>query len=164
MKEVKNKKNLDINDDIIINLREISHIMHCLYEGKGSQKRILIVLNDTGKITQRKLTKELGIQPGSASEVITKLENNDCIIKTANETDHRTIDIELTEKGKKLALEANSQRHKRHEEMFSCLSDDEKKELVALLKKVNTDWKERYHDIKKKKFRPNKRLDSNNGG
>ena len=48
--------------------------------------------------------------------------------------------------------------------MFSCLSDDEKKELVALLKKVNTDWKERYHDIKKKKFRPNKRLDSNNGG
>lgn len=51
MKEVKNKKNLDINDDIIINLREISHIMHCLYEGKGSQKRILIVLNETGKIT-----------------------------------------------------------------------------------------------------------------
>lgn len=31
-----------------------------------------------------------------------------------------------------------------HEEMFSCLSDGEKAELLSLLEKVNADWEMRY--------------------
>ena len=46
----------DQNGRLIINFRDINHIMRSLYEGKGSQKRILIVLLETGKITQRVLT------------------------------------------------------------------------------------------------------------
>ncbi len=41
MKEVKNKKNLDIMMILLLIYVRISHIMHCLYEGKGSQKRFL---------------------------------------------------------------------------------------------------------------------------
>ena len=64
----------NINDKLIMNLRDISHTMRSLYEGRGSQKRILIILHEVGKITQRALTERLGIQPGSASEVIAKLD------------------------------------------------------------------------------------------
>ena len=141
---------VDMNDQLIGNLRDLSHIMRFLYEGKGSQKRILIVLEEIGgSITQQKLTERLGIQPESVSEVISKLENAGYIRRTQNESDRRTSVIELTEAGKVIAIEARDQRIRRRQQMFSCLSGSEKYELLSLLEKVNTDWKERYGDIEK---------------
>lgn len=139
----------DINDRLIIHLRDISHTMRFLYEGKGSQKRILIILNETGTITQQALTKRLGIQPGSASEVIAKLEHIGLIVRTPSRADRRTVDIALTEDGKKRAREAAAQRSKRHEEMFSCLSEEEKSQLLSLLEKINADWEQRYREIER---------------
>ncbi len=142
-------RNADINDKLIINLRDLGHMLRSLYEGKGSQKRIVIVLNEIGgSITQRELTERLGIQPGSASEVIAKLESSGHIRRTPNETDRRTADIELTEAGKTFAEEAKEQRLRRHEQMFSCLSDAEKDELLSLLERVNSDWETRYQNIR----------------
>lgn len=144
----------DLNEKLIINLRDISHTMRFLYEGKGSQKRILIVLLETGKITQRALTKRLGIQPGSASEVIAKMENAGLIVRTASTQDRRTTDILLTEKGKKQAIEAKEKRNRRHEQMFSCLLKEEKIQLLMLLEKVNNDWESRYQDVSEQKELP----------
>lgn len=135
----------DINDKLIINFRDINHTMRSLYEGRGSQKRILIVLLKAGTITQRALTERLGIQPGSASEVLSKLEKSGLIVRAESEADRRTTDITLTKQGKALAEEAAAQRKQRHEEMFSCLTDAEKNRLLELTEKVNKDWWERYH-------------------
>lgn len=134
----------DINNKIIINFRDVNYVMRFLYEGKGSQKRILIVLLEIGSITQQELTKRLGIQPGTASEVLEKLENSGLIVRTKSEIDRRTTDVKLTKKGKILAKEATEQRNKRHKEMFSCLTENEKITLLSLIEKVNSDWKERY--------------------
>lgn len=137
----------DINDKLIINLRDISHTMRYLYEGKGSQKRILIVLDEIGSnITQRELTQRLGIQPGSASEVIAKLESEGYIKRTTSETDRRTTDVALTAEGKSAAVQAKEERVSRHEQMFSCLSEDEKNQLLSLLEKIREDWEKRYQD------------------
>lgn len=145
---------VDVNDRLIINLRDLSHTMRFLYEGKGSQKRILIVLDELGgSVTQRELTERLGIQPGSASEVIAKLESAGYIRRTPNETDHRTANVELTETGKVSAAEARGERIRRHEQMFSCLSDDEKNQLLSLFEKVNADWKERYQEAEESRRR-----------
>ena len=141
----------DMNDKMIINLRDLSHTMRFLYEGKGSQKRILIILNEMGEsTTQQQLTERLGIQPGSASEVIAKLESAGYIQRTVNERDRRMIDIRLTDRGKAEAVEAGMQRHCRHEQMFSCLSDSEKQQFLSLLEKIDEDWKQRYQDVPKK--------------
>ena len=134
----------DMNDKLIINLRDLGHVMRLLYEGKASQKRILIILNEAGTITQRDLTERLEIQPGSASEILSKLEGAGLILRTQNKVDRRTTDVCLTDAGKELATEALLQRKKRHEEMFSCLSEEEKQELLSLLEKVCTDWRTRY--------------------
>lgn len=134
----------DINDKLITNICDMNHIMRFLYEGKASQKRILIILLEVNNITQRELTERLGIQPGSASEVLAKLESAGLITRTANEADHRTTNITLTADGKQLAMEAARQRSRRHVEMFSCLSEDEKTTLLALLEKINADWDQRY--------------------
>ena len=134
----------DISDEIILNLLDIKHTMRYLYEGKGSQKSILILLREAKQITQRQLTDRMGIQPGSASEVLSKLENAGLVVRTASKADRRTSNITLTEAGKRMADEAAKQRTTRHREMFSCLTDEERTQLLALLEKVNTDWDERY--------------------
>lgn len=135
---------VDNNDKIIINFRDINHTMHCLYEGRGSQKRILIFLLELGTITQQKLTEYLGIKPGSASEVLAKLEKNNLIVRTENTADRRTTDITLTEQGRIMAEQAAMQRKTRHQDMFSCLSAEEKTTLLALLEKINASWEVRY--------------------
>lgn len=141
-------KNADINDRLIINLRDLSHTMRSLYEGKGSQKRILMILDEIGdRITQQKLTERLGIQPSSSSEVVAKLENAGYITRTPNETDRRTADIALTEAGKVIAAQAREQRAFRHEQMFSCLSQEEKEQFLSLLERINQDWEERYQNV-----------------
>lgn len=140
---------VDDHDKIIINLRDMNHTIRFLHEGRGSQKRILIVLLEKGKITQQKLTEHLGIQPGSASEVLSKLEKSGLIMRTESEIDRRTTDVTLTEEGRILAEEAHNQRKERHEEMFSCLSEEEKKILLQLLEKINHDWSERYQSTEK---------------
>ena len=136
----------DTNDKLIINLRDLGHIMRFLYEGKASQKRILIILNELKTITQRDLTEHLGIQPGSASEILSKLESAGLIIRTQNETDRRTTDVSLTDTGRELAVEALAQRQRRHEEMFSCISEEEKEKLLSLLERIYADWRIRYYE------------------
>lgn len=140
---------LDMDNKLILNFRELGHMIRFLFEGKGSQKRILIILQEAGNITQRELTERLGIQPGSASEVIGKLESMGLIRRTPSQTDRRTMDIQLTESGRQQAEEAVSQRKARHREMFSCLSEEEKTMLLGLVEKLNRDWDSRYHKNEK---------------
>lgn len=140
----KGNNSFNKNDALILHFRNINHTMHFLYEGRGSQKRILIILLEEKVITQRGLTKRLGIQPGSVSEVLAKLEKGGLITRTVNPSDRRTTDIMLTERGRVMAETAAGQRRIRHEEMFSCLTENEKDTLLGLLEKVNADWRERY--------------------
>lgn len=139
---------LDIDSKLIMNLRDLGHMNRFHFEGKGSQKRILTILNEVGTITQRELTERIGIQPGSASEVIAKLEDAGLIMRTKSMTDRRTTDIQLTEAGKIQAEEAVQQRKERHKEMFSCLSTEEKDTFLSLLERVNSDWEHRYRENK----------------
>lgn len=133
------------DDRLIMNLRDLSHILHFLYEGKGSQKRTLIVLAEAGgRITQRELTERLGIRPGSASEVIAKLESAGFVARTPSAADRRTAEVVLTPEGAAEAAAAKRQRQSRHQEMFACLTEAEKSELLALLEKLNGHWQSRY--------------------
>lgn len=142
-----NYEAFDMNKKLIMNLRDLGHMIRFLYEGKGSQKQILIILLEAGNMTQRELTEKIGVQPGSASEVIGKLESAGLILRTPNQTDRRTTDIQLTETGRIQAEEAARQREIRHQEMFSCLSTEEKETLLLLAEKLNEDWDSRYRNF-----------------
>lgn len=149
IRQTESYKAMDIDNRLIINLRDIGHMIRFLFEGKGSQKRVLIILYEAGNMTQRELTEKIGIQPGSASEVIGKLESAGLIKRKPSKADRRTADIELTKKGLLQAKEAAKQRKKRHKEMFSGLSSDEKNTLLTIVENLNLDWDRRYCEIKK---------------
>ena len=134
----------EVNRHLILHLRDIGHTIRFLFEGKGSQKRTLILLRNAGEITQRELTERMGIQPGSASEVLGKLENAGLIQRTPSQADRRTTNVRLTPAGEVQAEEAANQREQRHTEMFACLSLEEKETLLALAEKLNADWERRY--------------------
>lgn len=131
---------LDINHKLIWNLRDIGHTMGCIREGRGSQRRILILLREGGGTTQRALTERLGIRPGSASEVIGKLEAAGLVARTPSREDRRTSDIRLTARGRAAAEDVYIQREERHRQMFACLSAAEKDLLLSLLERVNGSW------------------------
>lgn len=118
----------EVNQKLILNLRDISHTMRSLYEGKGSQKQVLMVLLKTGRITQRELTARLGIQLGSASEVIAKLEHAGLLVRVPGEEDRRTADILLTEAGRRQAREASAQRRQRSCMRAGDVSDSDGRE------------------------------------
>ena len=126
---------------MILCLRDLGHMMRAQYEGKASQKRILILLGELGTVTQRALTERLGIQPGSASEILGKLESAGLISRVPNTEDRRTTDLRLTPAGKEQAEEAAAQRRERHERMFACLSEEEKDTLLGLMETLRGNWK-----------------------
>lgn len=141
---------LDENHKLIMNLRDLGHHIWFLSEGRAGQKRILILLLETGVITQRALTEKLRVQPGSVSEVIGKLEAAGLILRTPSAQDRRTTDIQLTEEGRIQAEIAAAGRKTRYQEMLSCLSLEEKTELLALTEKLVRDWSSRYRDQPRK--------------
>ncbi len=128
----------DLNQKLIIGFLRIGRTMRKQYEGRGSQKRVLILIQDAGgSIAQKELTRRLGIQPGSVSEILGKLEKSGLLRRKAHAADRRAIDLILTEEGKEAAKEASDQRAARHEKLFSSLSEDEKETLRTLLEKIN---------------------------
>ena len=137
-------KSFDINNKLICNIRDMGHTVRAMSDGKASQSRILIVLHTEGLITQSKLTELLNVQPGTVSEVIGKLERAGLIERTASENDRRTSELRLTEEGVAKAMRAIEARKNRYEDMFACLTESEKSDLLALLEKINEDWERRY--------------------
>ncbi len=137
-------ESLDQNNRLIWNFRDIGHTMRQISEGRASQKRILILLKETAGMTQKELTARLGVQPGSASEVLSKLEQAGLIFRTPSKADHRTTDIRLTPEGERLAREASLRRMERHEQMFAVFSSEEKDALLAMLERLNAHWDQTY--------------------
>lgn len=137
-------ESLNINNKLIWNLRDMGHIIRHMREGRGSQKRVLFILHRAEAMTQSALTEYLGIQPGSASEVVGKLENAGLLTRTSNPSDHRTMMLQLTELGKSQVEEAQKERNKIQEEMFSVLEEEEQETLLILLEKLHSDWTQRY--------------------
>ncbi len=134
---------LDADGRLAVMLRELGHAGRFLLEGKGGQSRILELLAREDGMTQRELTARIGIQPGSASEILGKLEGAGLISRVPNEEDRRTVDLHLTEAGRARLEEGSAAREARVREIFDGLTGEEKEALLGLLEKLHTDWRER---------------------
>ena len=133
-----------VDEKLLWNLADIGHVIYHLSEGRSSQKKILILLSKNGKITQRELTERLRVQSASSSEILMKMERAGWIARTPGETDRRTMDVVLTERGMEEAAAAKEHIEAAHREMFSCLTDAEKESFLTVLEKLNAEWDCRY--------------------
>ncbi len=102
------------------------------------QKRILRILADAPQVSQKELTDMLGIEPGSMSEVLSKLEDKGLILREKDENDRRKMRISLTENGQKAAEQCGGNPD---ESILDVLSEDEKDSLKQILSKLLEHWK-----------------------
>lgn len=132
-----------LDDQLMQTLRHTAHSLRHTAGGHSGQTRILRILAHRGNINQRELMEFLGIQAGSLSEALSKLEAAGHIQRSQNEADRRSVDITLTEQGR-AAAQLAEQQTLTSKDLFTCLSDDEKQQLILSLGKLNEKWGERF--------------------
>ena len=87
-------------DDLAGRLERCGKILlHCLGKRRG-QEKILRILWEQGESTQKDLQEQLGIQPGSMSEIAAKLAAKGLVARGRAESDRRKILLSLTEEGR----------------------------------------------------------------
>ena len=112
--------------------------------GKRGQGRILKILSAEGEMTQKELQQRLGIQSGSMSEIVLKLEGNGLVSRERDEADKRKIRLKITEEGKYFFEEKHKARIEREKKLFNVLTEEEQEVLKVLLTKLAEDWESNF--------------------
>lgn len=126
-------------DDLYSMLRACGHYLFHRFGKNMGQGRILSILSERESITQKELQEMLRIQPGSATEILTKLEEKGLIRRKKDEEDKRCCIIELTEDGQK-AFQMRKQQKEEQAQLFASLDETEREELKRLLGKLLESW------------------------
>ena len=117
--------------------------------GPGSplrgQGRVLALLSAKPETTQRELSYVLDMRPQSLSELLAKLEEKGYITREKSKDDARVTVVRLTEAG--AAAAPNSDDIAREADALSCLSEEEREELEAIVDKVNASLVERLVEL-----------------
>lgn len=121
-------------------LRFCGKTLHHGMGGKCSQDRILMLLDRHGTVTQRELMDMTGVQSGSMSEVLGKIEEAGLLRRVKNESDKRNVDVMLTEAGREEAARVRQRRAELEAILFETFREEEKLQLLALLKKLKEAW------------------------
>lgn len=103
------------------------------------QNRILNILLDTPKMSQKFLQKQLGIEPGSMSEIISKMEQKGLLMREKDVEDRRKMIVCLTDKGRKTAEKIG--QYRLEEDYFSVLREEEQLQLKMMIQKLLIQWK-----------------------
>jgi len=101
-----------------------------------SQALVLSILAGRDVLSQRELQQMLGIQPGSLSELLTKLEGKGYLVREKAE-DRRGNLLRITEAGRKAIPTADELPE---DDPFAALTDEQQDQLAALLRKLLNHW------------------------
>ncbi|MCC8063962.1 MAG: MarR family transcriptional regulator [Clostridiales bacterium] len=129
--------------ELLFLLRRCGHRLHGKRGGgKLSQQRVLRILTKYGEQTQHQLQERMGVQQGSLSELVKKLETQGLVMRTRAPQDRRQVLIRLTDAGR-AESEAKHQRFlERNEALFAPLSQEEQTLLREMLTRLLQAWEE----------------------
>jgi DNA-binding MarR family transcriptional regulator len=96
----------------------------------------LIVLFENEGLTLKELTENVGVDKANTTRVVTDLKAKGFIYTDRKEDGSRKYKVFLTEEGKKAAEIVRSAIKKMLDNMFSILSDAERAQYIAILKKI----------------------------
>ena len=104
------------------------------------QNLILSILAGRDVLSQRALQLMLGIQPGSLSEILTKLERKGFITREKAE-DRRGNLLRITDAGRRAIPDAETPAQ---DDRFSALTEAQQDQLAGLLRALLNDWVVRF--------------------
>lgn len=122
-------------------LERLTHeLFRRLYlKNRGSnqtQGKVLKILYKKGRLSQKEVQEILDVKPGSISEIITKLEKRELVMRVQDPEDRRRVLLELTEKGRQDVEEFSRNYQNSVMQFFEVLEDDEKQEFGRILVKL----------------------------
>lgn len=126
--------------ELMRKMRRCGHLLYHRYNPNQSQNRILLLLYRNGPMNQKDLLEQMHIQPGSLSELVSKVENCGLIERKRSEADRRVWELHLTIKGHDRAIEYEKQREETAERLFSFLSPGQKEEFGEILSVLLEHW------------------------
>lgn len=130
-------------------LRRCGHILYHHIGEKRGQTRVLELLTEKKTLPQQQILEQLGVQPGSGSELLSKLEGRGLIERVRDEADNRRVLVHLTAQGR---AEFDGKKEEPSDEtLMEPLEEAEQAELNRLLTKLLDVWEEKYEPYKRKK-------------
>ena len=84
----------------VASLRRCGHILYHHIGEKRGQTRVLELLTEKKTLPQQQILEQLGVQPGSGSELLSKLEGRGLIERVRDEADNRRVLVHLTAQGR----------------------------------------------------------------
>lgn len=119
---------------------------------KRGQGALLRALLENDGATQRELVKTLGINRSNLKDVVKKAQRNEYItIESVDEP--RTYAVKLTDLGRELAEKRVVANDRTADEILSCLTAEEVKQLDAITEKLIVAMKEKGISGKKKGYK-----------
>lgn len=132
---------------LVRRLRRCGHLLHHIYNfSNGSQMRLLLRLRDE-PMTQKELTDQLRIQPGSLSEMLAKVERAGLVEKRRSERDRRNFELRLTDEGCAQADVFEKEQMEQATWLLEPLTDDQKTQLKSLLDTLIAHWEPEKHTV-----------------
>lgn len=128
-------------DEVLRDMGFFGHFLYWHAGGRGGKNIILgRLLEHDGHLPQRELLERTHISSAALSEVLSKLESEGLITRTRSEADRRQLEIVLTGEGAQTARQMLARKEAFEKDSLSVLTEDEKRELRDLLKRVRDHW------------------------
>ncbi|HHV12743.1 MAG TPA: MarR family transcriptional regulator [Clostridiales bacterium] len=131
-------------NELLALIAKAGHFMHHKHGGKRGQDRILRILEENEEVSQKEVQEQLGIQSGSMSEIVIKLESKGLLERVKDDADKRMAKLRLTELGREKLKEINQRSEAGDAQLFQALSEEEQETLKGLLSKLTASWEESY--------------------
>ncbi|MGD2278686.1 MAG: MarR family transcriptional regulator [Candidatus Omnitrophota bacterium] len=120
-------------------LREISRRQEgILTKGNIAVSDIIVMdaLYEIGPCTMGNIARMLNLTMSAATVIVDRMIRNGLVKRGRSEKDRRVVNVELLKKGESIIKHVNSERKKMIKEMYSALSEQERKEYIRMIKKV----------------------------
>ncbi|MBC2727560.1 MarR family winged helix-turn-helix transcriptional regulator [Desulfosporosinus sp.] len=97
---------------------------------------VLRILSQRGSCTVSELAKEHRVNPAAITAMMDRLSKHDLILRERDTKDRRTVNIRLSDMGRQVFLQSESQRKQIFKQYFSQLEPEEMKALVVVTEKL----------------------------
>lgn len=101
----------------------------------GQFPALLVLWKEDG-LTQRELVKRIDVEQATMANTLLRMERDGLINRKRHPADGRAQQIWLTQKAKDLELKATTAAQMQNEEALKTLGEEEKKQLLSLMKRV----------------------------
>ena len=134
------KKTAGTDLRILSLIGHLAIFMNQFQTANKGQGRVLQMLAENGEMSQKDLQVQSGITRAALSETLSKLESKGLISRRRSEQDARAAIITLTTEG--MIQAERDKAGMRPEDLLAILNEEEKQQLMGLLRKVMDSWKE----------------------